>query len=62
MTTGKDLRWERRKAELKATDVARAAGISRTTLWTIEKSAAVEPAQEEVVRAAIARLQAERAA
>lgn len=62
MTTGKELRWARRKAELKATDVARESGLSRTTLWAIEKAAEVRADQADSIRAAIARLTAEKAA
>lgn len=62
MTTGFELRWARRKAELTTVDVAREAGFSRTKLWTIEKSASVSPDDAAAIRAAIARLTAERAA
>lgn len=58
MTTGKQLRTERRALELKMTDVARLMGVSRTTLWTIEKAAEVHPAQEAAFRDAVARLTA----
>lgn len=62
MTTGKDLRIERVRADVKVQDLARAMGVSRTTLWTIEKSASPLPDQVVAVRAALARLSAERAA
>lgn len=42
-TTGPSLRRERRRAEVSATAVAAHMGVSRQTLWAIERSATVAP-------------------
>ena len=40
--TGRDLRQERRLADITATALAAQMGISRQSLWVIEKSAQVD--------------------
>jgi predicted transcriptional regulator len=62
MTQGKELRSERRQRELSTVTVAKAAGFSRTKLWTIERAAEVSADDAAAIRAAIARLTAEKAA
>lgn len=42
-TRGPTLRRERRAAEVTATALANHLGMSRMTLWTIEKAAEVDP-------------------
>lgn len=42
-TSGLDLRVRRVRARVKVLDLAAAMGVSRQTLWTIERSAFVEP-------------------
>jgi transcriptional regulator with XRE-family HTH domain len=57
MTTGRDLRRERRLAEVKATDVAREAGISRQWLWVLETGrAAIDEEAAGRILAAIEKL------
>jgi transcriptional regulator with XRE-family HTH domain len=55
-TTGKTLRLERVAADLSVNAVAGAMGVSRTTLWTIERRAAVPVEQVVAYRDAVARL------
>jgi len=55
-TTGRDLRVERVAAGLQVNVLAAEMRVSRTTLWTIERQAAVRPEQVAKVRDAIARL------
>lgn len=52
-TPGKTLRRERRAKEITTVDLARQMGISRATLWTIEKSAEVDPGRVVDYRAAV---------
>ena len=52
-TTGPSLRRERRRAEVSATAVAAAMGLSRQTLWTIERSATVDPDRVTAYRQAV---------
>lgn len=40
-TTGPDLRAERRAAEVTTVDVAARMGVSRQTLWSLERAAIV---------------------
>ena len=55
-TSGKTLRAERRRVEISATDLAARMGLSRQTLWVIERSGVVEPIRVEQYRAALAAL------
>lgn len=55
-TFGKTLRRERRLAEVTATALAARMGISRMTLYVIERSAEVEPARVKQFRDALADL------
>lgn len=55
-TTGKALRSERRRYEITATDLAARMGLSRQTVWVIERSGAVDPIRVEQYRAALATL------
>lgn len=52
-TTGPTLRRERRAAEVRATDLAKAMLISRATLYTIEQAAAPDPKYVASHRAAV---------
>ena len=55
-TSGKALRSERRRLDITATDLAARMGISRQTLWVIERSGSVEPLRVEQYRAGVAAL------
>jgi transcriptional regulator with XRE-family HTH domain len=55
-TSGKALRTERRRYEITATDLAARMGLSRQTVWVIERSGAVDPSRVEQYRAALASL------
>lgn len=56
MVEGKVLKGERRAAGLLMRDIAREIGVSRQTLWAVERAAEVKPAYVESYRAAVARL------
>lgn len=55
-TTGKTLRSERRRHDITATDLAARMGISRQTLWVIERSGEPEPTRIAQYREALAAL------
>lgn len=57
MTTGKELKLERVAADVGVAELAESMGVSRTTLWTIERAASVRPDHAARVRDALARLQ-----
>lgn len=52
-TRGPTLRRERRLAEVSATAVAQALGVSRQTLWAIERAVEVTPERVAAYRAAV---------
>ena len=52
--TGLDLRAERRRAEITATEIAARMGISRATIHTLEKSAVITVEREVQYRRALA--------
>lgn len=52
--TGLDLRAERRRAEITATEIAARMGVSRATLHTLEKSAVITVEREVQYRRALA--------
>lgn len=52
--TGLDLRAERRRAEITATEIAKRMGISRATIHTLEKSAVITVERELQYRRALA--------
>jgi len=52
-TRGPTLRRERRLADVTATAVAAALGVSRQTLWAIERSVDVTPERVAAYRAAV---------
>lgn len=52
-TTGKQLRRLRRASELTTVAVAARMGVSRQTLWGIERAAEVSPERAEQYRAAV---------
>jgi DNA-binding XRE family transcriptional regulator len=52
--TGLDLRAERRRAEVTATEIAARMGISRATIHTLEKSAVITVDRELQYRRALA--------
>lgn len=62
MTTGKTLRMERIAADVLFKDLLAAMGVSRTTLWAIERRAEVPAAQVVLYRDSLARLQTARKA
>jgi transcriptional regulator with XRE-family HTH domain len=53
MTTGRELRTERRLAEITVTDVAARMGLSRQAVSTLEQRAVVNPERVEQYRAAL---------
>ncbi len=53
-TTGPDLRVERRAAEVTTVDLASRMGVSRQTLWALERSAIVTADRAQQYRAALA--------
>lgn len=53
-TTGKELRLARVAADLTITEVAARIGISRQSLWAIERMAVVDPNRAIQYRAALA--------
>lgn len=53
-TTGKDLKLERVAADIQANVLADRMGVSRSTLWHIEKAALVTEQQAADYRAALA--------
>lgn len=55
-TRGPTLRRQRRAAEVTATAVADAMGISRMTLWAIERSVEVSPERVSAYLQAVKRL------
>lgn len=55
-TSGKTLRTERRRYEITATDLAARMGLSRQTVWVIERSGVVDPTRVEQYRGALASL------
>jgi len=52
--TGLDLRAERRRAEITATEIAARMGISRATIHVLEKSAVITVEREVQYRRALA--------
>lgn len=52
-TSGPTLRRERRKYEISTVDLHKAMGISRSTLYTLERAAEVEKADAARYRAAL---------
>ena len=58
MATGKELRLLRFGCDLTTVQLAAEMGISRTTLWSMERAATVRPEQANAYRAAVARLMA----
>ena len=52
-TKGPTLRRERRQAEVTATAVAAALGVSRQTLWAIERAVEVTPERVAAYRSAV---------
>ena len=61
-TTGLDLKVERVRAKLSLNEVVAEMGVSRTTVWTIEKAPEVKPETAQAYRDAIARLSEKAAA
>lgn len=55
-TTGKTLKLERVRAEVTIVDLAARMGLSRQSLWVLERSATVDPNRVEQYRAALAGL------
>lgn len=52
-TTGRELRIERVTADVTATDLAARMGLSRQSLWVLEKSAVVSGERAEQYRRAL---------
>jgi transcriptional regulator with XRE-family HTH domain len=55
-TTGKTLRLERVRADLTIIAVASEMGLSRQSLWSLERAAVVDPARAKQYRDAVERL------
>jgi transcriptional regulator with XRE-family HTH domain len=51
--TGRDLRVERRLADVTVVDVAARMGLSRQALWAMERSAVVKPERAAAYREAL---------
>lgn len=52
-TTGVDLKVERVRAHVKAQDIAARMGVSRATVWVIERTAVVTPERARQYRDAL---------
>ena len=52
-TSGKTLKLERVQADLTIVEMAARMGLSRQSLWVLERSASVDPARVEQYRAAL---------
>jgi transcriptional regulator with XRE-family HTH domain len=52
-TTGKTLKLERVRAEVTIVDLAARMGLSRQSLWVLERSATVDPSRVSQYRAAL---------